>query len=149
MVATKDPVGSQPATSATRWPPDCVKRLTFPSAPIGTVTNVDTVAPTPSTFRFEALETAWREATFADDREHVVTFIEEDSERFNLAYVDANEALRSRSHWRLTVDEADDLDLLRRLYAATDGELFDLDSAGVLAAVEADAESLALATRHS
>src|SRR6478735_12215313 len=53
-VATNDPVGSHPATSATRWPPDCVNRLTLPSAPSGTVTNVDTVASTPSTLRFEA-----------------------------------------------------------------------------------------------
>src|SRR3954465_14475386 len=54
-LATNEPVGSQPATSATRCPPDCVNRLTLPSAPRGTVTRVDTVAPAPSTLRLDAL----------------------------------------------------------------------------------------------
>src|SRR3954453_14834949 len=53
-LATNEPVGNQPATSATRCPPDWVNRLTLPSAPSGTVTSVDTVEPAPSTLRFDA-----------------------------------------------------------------------------------------------
>lgn len=100
-------------------------------------------------FSFGALEDAWAEARSADDREHVVPFIEDDPKRFQVEYVQADEALRSRAHWRLTVDEAEDLDLLRRLYDATLGELFTLDSHAVLEAVEADAGMLALATRQA
>lgn len=95
-----------------------------------------------------ALEDAWHEAKLPDDREHVVTYIEGNPDQFHVAYVEPDEWIAERAHWRLTVDEPDDLDLLRRLYDATDGELFDLDSRRVLEEVEAHADTLALATRH-
>lgn len=97
---------------------------------------------------FGALEEAWAEATTTHDREHVITFIEDRPADFEVAYVEAEDWMRSRAHWRLTVDEQDDLDLMRRLFDATSGDLFNLSSLAVLEAVEADAEMLALATRQ-
>lgn len=100
--------------------------------------------------RFGALEQAWQEADSAYDREHVVPFIEDDPEAhgFRRAYVEADEALRSRSHFRLTVDDEGDLELLRRLYGVTGGALFGLSSREILAAVESDQALTALAARR-
>ncbi len=95
-----------------------------------------------------ALEDAWHEAKLPDDREHVVTYIEGNPDRFRLGYVEPDAWTAERAGWRLTVDELEDLELLQRLYDATDGELFDLDSRQVLEQVEANADMLALATRH-
>lgn len=97
---------------------------------------------------FGALEEAWAEAETQHDREHVITYIEDRPDDFQVRYVEAEDWMRSRAHWRLTVDDQDDLDLMRRLFDATGGELFALDSRAVLEAVEADAGMLALATRR-
>lgn len=88
-------------------------------------------------FTFAALERAWLEATLPEDREHVVTYIEGQPDEFRVAYVEAEDWMRSRSHWRFTLDEQGDLDWLRDLYGRTDGRLFEMTSAEILDAAAA------------
>ena len=66
---------------------------------------------------FAALDAAAREATEPADREHVTRFLYTHPERFALRRLDASPAL-ARPDLRLTVDTAEDLDLVRRVYAA-------------------------------
>lgn len=98
-------------------------------------------------FTFAALEKAWAEAVSGYDREHVVTYMLDGEGWFKCAYATADKALRSRAHFRLTLDTEEDLDLLRDLYAATDGELFGMTSAQILDAVAGDAALAAMAVR--
>lgn len=77
--------------------------------PIGLDTEVCT---------FSALEIAWREATSAYQREHVMPFFYEQPQRFRILLVDYTEDLGSM---RLTVDTPEDLELLRNVYARFDG----------------------------
>lgn len=88
-------------------------------------------------FTFAALERAWLEATLPEDREHVVTYIEGQPDVFRVAYVEAEDWMRSRSHWRFTLDEQADLDWLRDLYGRTDGRLFEMTSMEILDAAAA------------
>lgn len=63
---------------------------------------------------FEALETAWRESTDPYEREHVLPFIYERRERFRVfLYRGAEE----HGSLRWTVDAAEDLEVIRRVYA--------------------------------
>lgn len=64
---------------------------------------------------FEALESAFKEAVVEADREHVTPFIWRQPERFRLANFAAQE---DHSELRLTVDTADDLRLVRKIYQA-------------------------------
>jgi glutamate-1-semialdehyde-2,1-aminomutase len=66
-------------------------------------------------FSFEALETAWREARRAGDREHVTPFLRS-SGRFRLRNVE-NELGHSMRHLRWTVDEPCDLEFVRAVFA--------------------------------
>ena len=67
--------------------------------------------------RFDALETAWREAELKSDREHVLPFIHRQSERFSIGHFKYHEDL---SDMRWTVDEPTDLEFVRAVY----GELY-------------------------
>ena len=58
-------------------------------------------------FTADALETAWREATAAYDREHVTPFIKRDALRFPQAFLEADEADLGEERW--TLDEPGDL----------------------------------------
>ncbi len=63
---------------------------------------------------FEALETAWQEATDAYEREHVLPFIYEHRDRFRVLLY------RGREDWgqlRWTVDAPEDLEVIRRVFA--------------------------------
>ncbi len=65
-------------------------------------------------FSAPALERAWREADEPYQREHVTPYFYEHPERFRLL------SLRGQtdySHYRWTLDTAEDLDLLRAIYA--------------------------------
>ncbi len=62
-----------------------------------------------------ALELAHRQAVQAADREHVTPFLWRQPERFRLGNVQDNE---DRSHWRLTIDTSEDLELVSRVYSA-------------------------------
>jgi glutamate-1-semialdehyde aminotransferase/spore coat polysaccharide biosynthesis protein SpsF (cytidylyltransferase family) len=65
-------------------------------------------------FSFAALDTAWRQARLASEREHVTPFIWKQPHRFRLANVVHTEDL-SRLRW--TVDEPADLAFVRAVYA--------------------------------
>ena len=64
-------------------------------------------------FRFEALKTAWQEATLPAQREHVAPFIWRQPDRFKLANFKHTENL---SHHRWTVDEPEDFELITAIY---------------------------------
>lgn len=63
--------------------------------------------------RADVLETAWREATLASEREHVTAFVHKRPERFKVGHLRHHTDL---SHLRWTVDEPDDFDLVTRFY---------------------------------
>jgi spore coat polysaccharide biosynthesis protein SpsF len=65
-----------------------------------------------------ALETAWREAVDPHQREHVIPFVYEHLERFRMIHVKSETDCGSL---RWTVDEADDLETIRRIYMAFEG----------------------------
>lgn len=70
---------------------------------------------------FAALARTWREDDRPEWREHVTEYILHHSERFRLGgwMTDPN-----RSHERWTVDTPEDLELIRRIYAAFDDDVF-------------------------
>jgi len=63
--------------------------------------------------KFTTLETAWKEATVTWHREHVMPFIHSQPTRFKLASFKGAENL---SHLRWTVDEPQDLAVVRAIY---------------------------------
>ncbi len=67
---------------------------------------------------FTGLETAWKEASLPHQREHVMPFFYDNPERFRICLVNHDVDL---SAYRWTVDTADDLELLRQVYARFDG----------------------------
>jgi spore coat polysaccharide biosynthesis protein SpsF len=62
---------------------------------------------------FEALERAWKEADRPHQREHVMPYLYEQAGRFRVLVVDHDPDYGSL---RWTVDTADDLELVRRIY---------------------------------
>lgn len=104
----------QPA-SASPWQPAydfAANRLPPPwgrTYPIGLDVEVCTAT---------ALEAAWREADLPYQREHVMPFFYDNLQRFRVLLVNA-EANFGALRW--TVDTPEDLDLLRRIYAAFPG----------------------------
>jgi glutamate-1-semialdehyde aminotransferase/spore coat polysaccharide biosynthesis protein SpsF (cytidylyltransferase family) len=62
-----------------------------------------------------ALQTAWREATLPSEREHVTPFIYKHPEKFRVGTL-RNDSDLSALRW--TVDNADDLEFVRCVYAA-------------------------------
>ena len=85
--------------TANRLPPPW-KRTT----PIGMDTEVVT---------FDALARAWREADKKYEREHVMPYLYDEVGRFKILLVDHDPDI---GHLRLTVDTAEDLTLIRRIY---------------------------------
>ena len=65
-----------------------------------------------------SLETAWREAQEPHQREHVVPFLYENPDRFTLIQLEAD---GDYGAFRWTVDAPEDLEVVRRIYAAFDG----------------------------
>ncbi|MBF0156426.1 MAG: glycosyltransferase family protein [Magnetococcales bacterium] len=65
--------------------------------------------------RFPVLAEAWREAQLPSQREHVTLFINGQPERFRLGNVTHDHDL---SALRWTVDESEDLELVRKIYEA-------------------------------
>ena len=62
----------------------------------------------------EALDTAWREATTAFDREHVTPYIWRDPDRFPALYLECERDL-ANEQW--DVDHREDLEFIRAVYA--------------------------------
>lgn len=77
--------------------------------PIGLDTEVCT---------FAALERAWREAHLPRHREHVMPYLYEEEGRFRTLLVNHDP---DYGHLRWTVDTAEDLELVRRIYAHFNG----------------------------
>ncbi len=71
-------------------------------------------------FRFSILEEAWKEASLPSQREHVTPFIHQHPDRYRIGNYRNTEDL---SHMRWTVDEAEDFDLINRIY----NELYPFD----------------------
>jgi spore coat polysaccharide biosynthesis protein SpsF len=86
--------------AANRLPPPW--RRTFP---IGLDTEVCS---------FEAMETAWTDADQPHQREHVMPYLYEHPETFRVLLVNHEP---DYGHLRWTVDTAEDLELVRRIYA--------------------------------
>ena len=78
--------------------------------PIGLDTEVCT---------FEALETAWSEASAKHQREHVMPFFYDNLDRFRVLLVNHTE---DQGTYRWTVDTAEDLEALRQIYAHFPGK---------------------------
>jgi spore coat polysaccharide biosynthesis protein SpsF len=70
----------------------------------------------------DALVRASNEATEADDREHVTTYVRRNSNSFRVVQLAAPTPLR-RPDIRLTVDTADDLAHVRTIFERTGGDL--------------------------
>jgi spore coat polysaccharide biosynthesis protein SpsF len=66
----------------------------------------------------DAVRRAHDSASSVEDREHVTTFIKASAHEFDVAWLDAPPAL-TWPELRLTVDTADDLQYLQRVFAAT------------------------------
>ncbi len=79
------------------------------SYPIGLDTEV---------FGRAALETAWLEAIEPHQREHVVPFLYENPDRFTMIHLEAD---GDYGDYRWTVDEPEDLEVIRRIFAAFGG----------------------------
>jgi spore coat polysaccharide biosynthesis protein SpsF len=70
-------------------------------------------------FSNRALEQAWHEARKGYEREHVTPFFYEHPELFRISSISAP---GDYSHCRLTLDTADDLQLIRAVYASFDNQ---------------------------
>ncbi len=81
----------------------------------------------------QALQETDREATTSADREHVTRYVRKRPEQFRLCPV-TNDTDRSDLRW--TVDEEDDLELIRRIYEALGEQAMDADYEDVLAVLE-------------
>ena len=74
--------------------------------PIGTDTEVCSL---------QALHIAWREADQPHQREHVMPFLYENQDRFRVLQVRSSDPELGKLRW--TVDEAEDLEFVREVYA--------------------------------
>lgn len=77
-------------------------------------------------FSFAALEKAWLEAKLLSEREHVTLFIREHRDRFKISNLE-NASDVSALRW--TVDEAEDLEIIKEIYESLykAGSLFKTD----------------------
>lgn len=96
---------------------DYVSNTNPPTYPDGLDTEV---------FSFNALERAWNEARMTSEREHVTPYIWKRPDRFSVANV---RNLRDLSALRWTVDEPEDLEFVRLVYAylGRNGRIFGMD----------------------
>lgn len=83
---------------------DYVSTAIKPTYPDGIDTEV---------FSFVILEKAWKEASFASEREHVTPYIRKNSQIFRIKSLENDEDL---SYMRWTVDEERDLGFVREVY---------------------------------
>ncbi len=101
------------------------------SYPIGLDTEV---------FGRGVLETAWREANEPHQREHVVPYLYENLDRFSMIHLQAD---GDYGRFRWTVDAPQDLEAVRRIYAAFGGR-DDFGWREVLALMEREPELAAI-----
>ena len=113
---------------------DYVSNVDPPTFPDGLDTEV---------FTMKALGESWREAHLNSDREHVTPFIRSRKDRFSQGNVENPANL---SHLRWTVDEADDLEFIRQVYARMGKDLFGLDE--VMNLLQREPALMAINHRH-
>ena len=77
-------------------------------------------------FPFEALERAYKDATDMYHREHVITYMEDNPDKFRVVIEEA-QGTYNRPDIRLTLDERADLELLRTVYGKLQGRI-DIES---------------------
>ena len=65
-------------------------------------------------FSFNALEKTWREAKLPDEKEHVTQYIQDHPEIFTSKCIESKNDL---SNFRWTVDEKEDFEFVRNIYA--------------------------------
>jgi spore coat polysaccharide biosynthesis protein SpsF (cytidylyltransferase family) len=94
----------------------------------------------------EALEVSWRDATDPDDREHVITYAASHPELFEVVVLEAPSELCLPA-WRITLDEDEDLRLLRRLGEISSGTVFELPGGEIIELIRGDPQLTALVTR--
>lgn len=129
LCARKQP-GSTTPTSATARYDFAANRLPPPwgrTYPIGLDTEVCT---------FQALEVAWKEATELYQREHVMPYFYDHCQRFRILLVNHD---KDYGTLRWTVDTAEDLELVRQVYARF-GDRDDFSWLEVLALFEREPE---------
>ncbi len=66
-------------------------------------------------FSFSILKQAWKEAELPSHREHVTLFIHRQPKRFTIGSMENEEDF---SHYRWTVDEPEDFEVVRKIYEA-------------------------------
>lgn len=103
------------------------------------------VGLTCETLSVSALERAAALASLPADREHVVTYVVDRPEEFEVVLLPAPPDV-ARPELRLTLDDGEDLRLIRSLYERSSERLFELSGAEVVAAVDRDAELARWAT---
>jgi len=95
--------------------------------------------------RFDCLEQAWREARLPSEREHVTPFIHSHPERYRIGHFRND---RDLSHLRWTVDEPEDLELVRAIYEALYQDNPAFSTRDILALLESRPELAVLNTGH-
>lgn len=96
-------------------------------------------------FRFGCLEQAWKEAVLPSHREHVTPFIHKNPQRFRIGHFMNSADL---SHLRWTVDEAEDLELVTKIYQALYPDDPAFDMAAILSLLERHPEWKTMNTMH-
>jgi spore coat polysaccharide biosynthesis protein SpsF len=87
---------------------DCVTNCLFPTFPQGNEVEI---------FSFLALQTAWQNATLDYDREHVTSYFYKNQNKFKIFNVEHSKNI---SHLKWDVNQASDLDLVRRIVKKID-----------------------------
>ena len=93
-------------------------------------------------FTFEALQIAFQEAKLVSEREHVTPFIWKNSNKF---CIESFEFDRNLSHWRWTVDKAEDLEFIRKLMGAFEKKL-NISYLDIIAYIEKNPDILEINT---
>jgi spore coat polysaccharide biosynthesis protein SpsF len=78
-------------------------------------------------FTFDSFREVQKEATTPHHREHVTPYYRENPDEFDIAHVSSvdvfdDQSLQNRTDLRLTLDEPDDYELLRRIYESVEFE---------------------------
>jgi len=99
------------------------------------------------TLSMNALERSWESARLPAEREHVILYLLEHPDEFKVVMLPPPAEL-DRPGWRLTIDTAEDLELLEGLFETAASPLFDLGAPEIVAIVAGSERLRALATRE-
>ena len=90
------------------------------------------------------LERSFREATLAEDREHVISYAVSHPEFFKVMLLEPPPDL-AYPHWRLTLDVEDDYSLMTRLYEVTRGAAATMSVSEIIKVIRRNPDLLRLA----